>query len=238
MEESLRNETVLQYMPLIHKVVHGLKINNKDYEHEDLVNIGVFGLMKAIDKYDASLNVPFINYAYMRIKGAIIDEIRKTSRVSRSKIKAVNNYYDAVSALQQTLLRTPTDKELCKYLEITNNDLKKIYETVHQLSDVSLDSILFEDSSSETNLMEMMADDSASNAVSDIIKKEQLEYMKEAITELPEREQQMLQLIYFEELSMKEVGYIYDISTPRVSQIHGKALLKLRESLRKVYDND
>lgn len=238
MEESPRNETVLQYMPLIHKVVHGLKINNKDYEHEDLVNIGVFGLMKAIDKYDASLNVPFINYAYMRIKGAIIDEIRKTSRVSRSKIKAVNNYYDAVSALQQTLLRTPTDKELCKYLEITNNDLKKIYETVHQLSDVSLDSILFEDSSSETNLMEMMADDSASNAVSDIIKKEQLEYMKEAITELPEREQQMLQLIYFEELSMKEVGYIYDISTPRVSQIHGKALLKLRESLRKVYDND
>lgn len=238
MEESLRNETVLQYMPLIHKVVHGLKINNKDYEHEDLVNIGVFGLMKAIDKYDASLNVPFINYAYMRIKGAIIDEIRKTSRVSRSKIKAINNYYDAVSALQQTLLRTPTDKELCKYLEITNNDLKKVYETVHQLSDVSLDSILFEDSSSETNLMEMMADDSASNAVSDIIKKEQLEYMKEAITELPEREQQMLQLIYFEELSMKEVGYIYDISTPRVSQIHGKALLKLRESLRKVYDND
>ena len=77
MEESPRNETVLQYMPLIHKVVHGLKINNKDYEHEDLVNIGVFGLMKAIDKYDASLNVPFINYAYMRIKGAIIDEIEK-----------------------------------------------------------------------------------------------------------------------------------------------------------------
>lgn len=238
MEENLRNETVLQYMPLIHKVVHGLKINNKDYEHEDLVNIGVFGLMKAIDKYDASLNVPFINYAYMRIKGAIIDEVRKTSRVSRSKIKAVNNYYDAVSTLQQTLLRTPTDKELCKHLEISDKDLKKVYETVHQLSDVSLDSILFEDTSSETNLMEMMADNSVSDVAADIIKTEQLEFMKQAITQLPEREQQILQLIYFEELSMKEVGYIYDISTPRVSQIHGKALLKLRESLRKGYEND
>jgi RNA polymerase sigma factor for flagellar operon FliA len=238
MEENLRNETVVQYMPLIHKVVHGLKINNKDYEHDDLVNIGVFGLMKAIDKYDASLNVPFINYAYMRIKGAIIDEIRKTSRVSRSKIKAVNNYYDAVSTLQQKLLRTPTDKELCRHLAITDTDLKKVYETVHQLSDVSLDSILFEDSSNETNLMEVMADDSAPDAESDMIKQEQLSYMKTAITQLPERDQQILQLIYFEELSMKEVAYIYDISTPRVSQIHGKALLKLRESLAKEYDND
>ncbi|SFC40828.1 RNA polymerase sigma factor for flagellar operon FliA [Alkalibacterium subtropicum] len=238
MEENLRNETVVQYMPLIHKVVHGLKINNKDYEHDDLVNIGVFGLMKAIDKYDASLNVPFINYAYMRIKGAIIDEIRKSSRVSRSKIKAVNNYYDAVSTLQQKLLRTPTDKELCRHLGITDTDLKKVYETVHQLSDVSLDSILFEDSSNETNLMEVMADDSAPDAESKLIKEEQLSYMKTAITQLPERDQQILQLIYFEELSMKEVAYIYDISTPRVSQIHGKALLKLRESLGKVYDND
>lgn len=238
MEENLRNETVVQYMPLIHKVVHGLKINNKDYEHDDLVNIGVFGLMKAIDKYDASLNVPFINYAYMRIKGAIIDEIRKTSRVSRSKIKAVNNYYDAVSTLQQKLLRTPTDKELCRHLGITDTDLKKVYETVHQLSDVSLDSILFEDSSNETNLMEVMADESAPDAESDVIKEEQLSYMKTAITQLPERDQQILQLIYFEEMSMKEVAYIYDISTPRVSQIHGKALLKLRESLGKVYDND
>ncbi|WP_423189160.1 sigma-70 family RNA polymerase sigma factor [Alkalibacterium sp. f15] len=238
MEEKQRNETVIQYMPLIHKVVHGLKINNKDYEHEDLVNIGVIGLMKAIEKYDVSLNVPFINYAYMRIKGAIIDEIRKTSRVSRGKIKAVNNYYDAVSKLQQQLLRTPTDKELCRYLEMTDKELKKVYETVHQLADVSLDSILFEDSTNETNLIEVMTNDSAPDTETSVIKKEQLNYMKQAITKLPEREQQILQLIYFEELSMKEVAYIYDISTPRVSQIHGKALLKLRESLGKVYDND
>ncbi|OJF90891.1 sigma-70 family RNA polymerase sigma factor [Alkalibacterium sp. 20] len=238
MEENQRNETVIQYMPLIHKVVHGLKINNKDYEHEDLVNIGVIGLMKAIEKYDASLNVPFINYAYMRIKGAIIDEIRKTSRVSRGKIKAVNNYYDAISTLQQKLLRTPTDKELCRHLEITDEELKKVYETVHQLADVSLDSILFDDSTNETNLIEVMSDESAPNTENSVIKKEQLSYMKEAIVKLPEREQQILQLIYFEELSMKEVAYIYDISTPRVSQIHGKALLKLREYLGRVYDND
>lgn len=238
MEEHLRNETVMQYMPLVHKVVHGLKINNKDYDHDDLVNIGVIGLMKAIEKYNDALNVPFINYAYMRIKGAIIDEIRKTSRVSRNKIKAVNEYYDAVNSLQQELLRTPTEKEICQKMGVSESELSKIYETVHQLSDVSLDDILFEDSSSETNLMEVMTDKTAVLAEDKVIKREQLAYMQDAIKTLSEREQQILQLIYFEELSMKEVGYIYDISTPRVSQIHGKALLKLREALRKEYTDD
>lgn len=233
MEESRRNETVMQYMPLVHKVVHGLKINNRDYEHDDLVNIGVIGLMNAIEKYNESLNVPFINYAYMRIKGAIIDEIRKTSRVSRNKIKAVNAYYDAINSLQQTLLRTPTEKEIMTEMAIDTTELKKIYETVHQLADVSLDDILFEDSSSETSMQGVMTDQDTVSTEDSLIKKEQLQYMEKAVKKLTEREQQILQLIYFEELSMKEVGYIYDISTPRVSQIHGKALLKLREVLRK-----
>lgn len=238
MEEQSRNDTVMQYIPLVHKVVHGLKINNKEYEHEDLVNIGVIGLMKAIEKYDDSLNVPFINYAYMRIKGAIIDEIRKTSRVSRNKIKEVNEYYAAINTLQQELFRTPTEKEICRKMGLSEAELSKIYETVHQLSDVSLDDILFEDSSSESNLMEVMTDKTAVPAEDKVIKKEQFAYMQEAIKTLSEREQQILQLVYFEELSMKEVGFIYDISTPRVSQIHGKALLKLREALAKEYSHD
>ncbi|MCC5890724.1 MAG: FliA/WhiG family RNA polymerase sigma factor [Alkalibacterium sp.] len=222
----------MQYMPLVHKVVHGLKINNRDYDHDDLVNIGVIGLMKAIEKYNDSLNVPFINYAYMRIKGAIIDEIRKTSRVSRNKIKAVNAYYDAINELQQSLLRTPTETEIMAEMAIEMSELKKIYETVHQLADVSLDDILFEDSTGETSLQGVMTDDAVSTA-DQLIKKEQLQFMEKAVKKLSEREQQILQLIYFEELSMKEVGYIYDISTPRVSQIHGKALLRLREALGK-----
>lgn len=238
MEESLRNEQVMQYMPLVHKVVHGLKINNKEYDHEDLVNIGVIGLMSAVEKYNHSLNVPFINYAYMRIKGAIIDEIRKTSKVSRNKIKAVNDYYDAVTHLQQSLLRTPTDQEICKEMEILDKDLKNIYETIHQLSDVSLDDILFDHSSNETNLMEVMTDQTAVKAEDKVIRSEQFDFMKKAVLTLTEREQQILQLIYHEELSMKEVGYVFDISTPRVSQIHGKALLKLRETMRKDYGHD
>lgn len=238
MEETQRNEKVMQYMPLVHKVVHGLKIKNKEYDHEDLVNIGVMGLMNAIERYNETLNVPFINYAYTRIKGTIIDEVRKTSRISRGKIKAVNHYYDAINVLQQSLLRSPTEKEILKHMDISLEELKKIYASVHQLADISLDEVLFESSSSETNLLEVMTDESAVNAEEKLMKSEQLGFMEKAIETLPEREQQMLQLIYFEELTMKEVAYIFDISTPRVSQIHGKALLKLREEMGKVYADD
>jgi len=238
MQDQLRNDMVMQYMPLVHKVVHKLKINNKEYEHDDLVNIGVIGLMKAIEKYDDNLNVPFINYAYMRIKGAIIDEIRKTSRVPRRKMTAVNAYYKTINALHQTMHRTPTDDEICQHMGINDADLKKIYETVHHLSDVSLDDILFENASSETSVMDVMADTSAVMAEDKVLKKEQLQYMEKAIKTLTEREQQILQLIYFEELSMKEVGFACDISAPRVTQLHGKALLKLREAMRKDYAHD
>lgn len=238
METSQRNDKVMQYMPLVHKVVHGLKIKNKEYDHDDLVNIGVIGLMNAIERYNETLNVPFINYAYTRIKGTIIDEVRKTSRISRGRIKAVNEYYDAINYLQQTLLRTPSEKEICEHMAVTINELKKIYESVHQLADVSLDDVLFDHTSSESNLMEFLTDDSAPAAEDKLIKNEQLTYMEKAIQTLPEREQQILQLIYFEELSMKEVAYIFDISIPRVSQIHGKSLLKLREAIGKAYADD
>lgn len=238
MEDQLRNEMVMQYKPLVHKVVYKLKINNKDYEHDDLVNIGIIGLMKAIEKYDESLNVPFVNYAYMRIKGSIIDEIRKTSRVPRRKMDAVNAYYDAINHLQQTLRRSPTEDEIRREMGITDDELKKVYESVHHLSEVSLDDVLFDDSSNETSLMDAMTDESTGLSEDKLIKKEQLQYMEKAIRTLTEREQQILQLIYFEELSMTEVGYVCDISTPRVSQIHGKALLKLREAMRKDYAYD
>ena len=238
LNNQVRNDMVMEYMPLVHKVVHKLNINTKEHEHEDLVNIGVIGLMKAIEKYDDSLNVTFINYAYMRIKGSIIDELRKTSRVPRRKRTAVNNYYKAFNALQQSLHRDPTEKEICNHMGLSDSDLKSIYETIHHLSDVSLNDILFENGSSESSVMDVMADTSAVMAEDKLLKKEQLQYMEKAIKTLTEREQEVLQLIYFEELRVKEVGYACDISAPRVSQIHGNALLKLREAMRKDYAHD
>ncbi|MFC6465672.1 sigma-70 family RNA polymerase sigma factor [Marinilactibacillus sp. GCM10026970] len=233
-----RNQTVIQYMPLVHKVVHTINIKNRDYDHEDMVNIGVIGLMDALDRYDETQKVPFENYAYIRIKGAIIDEIRKTSRVPRSRMAKLNTYYKAKEELELELKRNATEIEVCQKLGLTKKELEGIHDTVHQLAYVSLDEVINVDSDNEVTILDALDDDNAPSLDESILKKEQSVYLTKAVERLTEREKQMLQMIYVERLSMKEVAYIFDISIPRVSQIHGKTLLKLRENLESDYAND
>lgn len=238
MQVEDRNQTIMQYMPLVHKVVHSINVKNRDYDHEDMVNIGVIGLMDALNRYDESQKVPFENYAYIRIKGAIIDEVRKTSRVPRSRMSKLNAYYKAKEELEVELKRTPTEKEICSKLGLTKKDLEGIHDTVHHLAYVSLDEVINVDSDNEVTMMDAIDDQDSLSMDESILKKEQSGYLSKAITKLAEREQQILQLIYVERLSMKEISYIFDISIPRVSQIHGKTLLKLRTILESDYAND
>ncbi|WP_244244572.1 sigma-70 family RNA polymerase sigma factor [Marinilactibacillus kalidii] len=233
-----RNQTVIQYMPLVHKVVHNINIKNKDYDHEDMVNIGVIGLMDALDRYDETQKVPFENYAYIRIKGAIIDEIRKTSRVPRSRMAKLNTYYKAKEELELEFRRNATEAEVCQKLGLTKKDLEGIHDTVHQLAYVSLDEVINVDSDNEVTILDALDDQNSPSLDNAILKQEQSLYLSNAVDKLSEREKQMLQLIYVERLSMKEVAFIFDISIPRVSQIHGKTLLKLRENLESDYAND
>lgn len=234
-EQQQRNDQVVEYLPLVQKVVHTIKVNNKDYDHEDLVNIGVIGLMDAIDRYDESQKVPFQNYAYIRIKGAIIDEIRRNSRIPRSRMDKLNEYYKAKEALELELKRTPTEQEIIQRLDVSAKAMESIYDTVTQLASVSLDEVLYTDSDSDTSMMDVIEDKKAINSEENLLLKEKLGALSQAIGQLNERDQQILQLIYVEELGMKDIAYILNISKARVSQLHGKALIKLREQLEGDY---
>lgn len=233
--EMEKEEAILAHMPLIRKVVNRLNVKSRDYEVEDLVNIGVIGLMDAMDRYDESKKVPFESYAYVRIKGTIIDEVRKTSKVPRSRMSKLNDFYKAKEELTQRLQRIPTDEEICDELSITDKQLKDIHETVHSLASVSLDEVLFQDSDSDASLIDLLENEEEEGVEDKLLAKEQLVYLDQAIKKLNDREQTILQLYYTEELPLKEIAYIFDISVPRVSQIHGKALLKLREYMRSDY---
>lgn len=235
MEQQQRNDQVVEYLPLVQKVVHTIKVNNKDYDHEDLVNIGVIGLMDAIDRYDESQKVPFQNYAYIRIKGAIIDEIRRNSRIPRSRMDKLNEYYKAKEALELELKRTPTEQEIIQRLDVSAKEMESIYDTFTQLASVSLDEVLYTDSDSDTSMMDVIEDKKAINSEENLLLKEKLGALSQAIGQLNERDQQILQLIYVEELGMKDIAYILNISKARVSQLHGKALIKLREQLEGDY---
>lgn len=233
-----RDNQIIKYLPLVKKVVGRIDVRGSDYDQDDLFSIGVIGLMDAIEKFDHSKNVPFEAYANLRIRGSIIDELRKTGRVSRDKIDKLNQYYNAKETLENKLLRTPEEWEICKELGIDDKQLSKIHETVHFLSTISLESSIFSNVDNDIQLMDTVKDYNTKTPEEEIIDNEQRKLLAEAISKLDERERIILNLYYNEELSLKEIAYILDISIPRVSQLHGKILLKLRGMISSSLEED
>lgn len=229
MDQLEVEQDLMKYLPLVEKAARNVKVKSHDYEIEDLVNIGFIGLMDAVEKFDASKKVPFENYAYIRIKGSIIDEVRKHAKVPRSQMDKLNDYYKAKEALEHELERKPTELEISAKLGINAKQLSAIHNTVLALSNISLDEVLFDNESEGSTRLDYIEDTDLKSSDAELLQNEQEEYLHEAIQKLTEREQTILQLYYKEELPLKDIAYIFDISVPRVSQIHGKTLMKLRE---------
>ncbi len=228
-------EMVDQYLPLVRQIVDQMNVKNKhEFDRDDLISIGIIGLMDAIQKFDFEKNVPFVHYAKWRIRGAIIDELRRNGRVSRDKIKKLKMVNEARNQLQQSLLREPRDEEICELLKISLQELYEIENTIHHLSQYSLEEILFVGDEREFQLMDIIEDTKVLSPEEDYIQRERESRLAEAIERLSEREKIILNLYYKEELTLKEIGGLLDISLSRVSQIHGKILLKLRELLKTI----
>lgn len=227
MYEVDREAEIIKYLPLVERVVQRLSIKTADYESGDLYNIGVIGLMDALRKFDPSKKVPFESYAAIRIKGAIIDDVRKHAKISRYKMAAVNQFYQARQALEQSLKREATDTEICKQLGINQSQLADIYESLHYLASVSLEDTLFAYQEEGMTLKDMVRDP-AENVEDTLVAEEKRTALVACIKKLGEREQLILSLYYTEELTLKEIAEILEVSIPRVSQIHGKTIAKLR----------
>ena len=218
---------IIKYLPLVERVVQRLSIKTADYESGDLYNIGVIGLMDALRKFDPSKKVPFESYAAIRIKGAIIDDVRKHAKISRYKMAAVNQFYQARQEFEQSLKREATDTEICKQLGINQSQLADIYESLHYLASVSLEDTLFAYQEEGMTLKDMVRDP-AENVEDTLVAEEKRTALVACIKKLGEREQLILSLYYTEELTLKEIAEILEVSIPRVSHIHGKTIAKLR----------
>lgn len=235
---SNQDNLIIKYLPLVKRIVGRIEVRDSGFDQDDLISVGVIGLMDAISKYDHNKKVPFEAYATLRIRGSIIDELRKSGRVSRDKIAKLNQYYAAKETLEKRLLRTPEELEICAELDINEKQLYKLHETVHYLSNMSLESTIFSSLGNDIQLMDVVADDNAKSPEEEFIENEQRVSLVEAISSLKERERIILNLYYVEELSLKEIAYALDISIPRVSQIHGKILIKMRGILEPVGEVD
>jgi RNA polymerase sigma factor for flagellar operon FliA len=225
-------DEIIKYLPLVERVVNRIGIKSQEYEKGDLFNIGVIGLMDALHKFDASKKVPFESYAAIRIRGAIIDEVRKNAKLSRYKMARVNAYYQVKQRLEQELKREVTDNEICKELEIDSKQLGEIFDSIHYLASMSLEDTLFNQEDEGIELKDTIKDTSIVSAEEQMLEVEHKQALQVGIQKLTEREQLLLSLYYKEELTLREIAEVLDVSIARVSQIHGKTISKLKQIIQ------
>jgi len=236
---KIRNFFIEKYAPLVKYVVSNMNIYvNDQSDYDDLIGWGIEGLIDAIDRFDPDRGVKFKTYAIIRIRGSIYDKLREMDWIPRSVRQIEKEYQKAVSELQYELGEKPTEEMIAERLGFSLEELKenalKLQNAKNYIS--SLDNVIFPDSSSSENsitledVLEVPYEDA--NPETLVIKNEIIEKIKEAIKELPEKELQVIMLYYHEELTLKEIGAILNVTESRVSQLHARALELLREKLK------
>lgn len=201
-------------------------------ELNDLMSYGVMGLMDAVDKFDEKRGVQFKTYAELRIRGAILDGLRELDWVPRSLRKRQRELEAAFRKLENTLGRSASDEEVAAELEM---EMEDYFSMLNDLKGVTLGPLETSDPNSEDSPLYYIADKEDNLPTVKVEKRQVKELLVKGIELLPDKEKLVLSLYYFEGLTMKEVGKVLDITESRVSQLHSKAVLRLRSKMSKSF---
>ncbi|MGL5693922.1 MAG: sigma-70 family RNA polymerase sigma factor [Peptostreptococcaceae bacterium] len=234
--EQDREQLILENMYLVKYIASKYYTQKLGMEYEDLVSYGVMGLIDAANKFDDSRGCKFSTYATLKIKSFIIDEIRRFSPISRNDVARINQYNSTVDTLQKTLLREPTEKEISDQMNVSLKDIKKIENSIHVMTTTSLDSVIFE-GNNDISLIDTIKEDERLSPSHIIEEQEKVEILAKAIDLLNEKDRLVLSLYYYEELTLKEIGKILEVSESRVSQLHSRAIVNLRGKMSKLNYN-
>jgi len=230
-EPLIKEKLIIQYAPLVKLVAGRISIHVGQYvEYEDLVSYGIFGLIDAIDKFDFNKGVKFETYASLRIRGEIIDNIRRLDwvpRTLRQKSKRIDKIY---FSLESKLGREPTYEEIAENMKISVEEVKDVMQQAVVSSLISLDDYV--DANKDVTIADVVEVKTDSPDLS-YEKKEMKAMLVDAINQLTEKEKKVVTLYYFEELTLKEISKIMSVSESRISQIHSKAIVKLQSKLGK-----
>lgn len=230
---KLREFFIEKYAPLVKfvagKVAVGMPSN---VEFDDLVGYGVFGLIDAIDKYDPNKKIKFNTYAVTRIRGAILDELRSIDWVPRSVRQKTREIEDTVAELEGRLGRPVTDEEIAAAMGVSLENFHQLLVKVSGTSVISLTDLRFGRDENEESSFGDIIESPASLNPDVIVEREEIkQIIIDSINELPEREQQVLVMYYYEDMTLKEIGKVLHVTESRVSQIHTSANIKLRAKL-------
>lgn len=227
-----REAAIQQYAPLVKYVVGRLAIGLPTIlDYEDILSYGTIGLIEALDRFDSSKGVKFETYAISRIRGAIIDALRSLDRLPRSVRQKAKKLEQVTVALTAEFGREPTDSEVATALGMTQHQFHGMIVDASWVT-VSLDGLLDRDENNDgANATELPANPDEEDFTRRLERRQMIEALTGAVKALPEREWLIVSLYYKDEMTMKEIAQILDISESRVCQLHGRALGRLRARL-------
>ncbi len=228
-DPASREQLIIQHTPLVKYVIGRLAIHLPQVlEFEDLLGYGTLGLIQAFERFDPSRGVKFESYAVMRIRGAILDALRALRGLPQSVTDKAKRLQRTAMELEQTLGRPPTDEELAQALDLTTEQLNQQMVDASWVT-VSLDTII--DNQGDGDVRALTSHRSEDDVVGMVERREMVAELSRALQTLTERERLILNLYYQEELTMREIGRVLDVSEGRICQLHARALHKLRVAL-------
>jgi RNA polymerase sigma factor for flagellar operon FliA len=233
MTPAERDALIHETLPLIKHIAHRVATRlPSNIELQDLINAGVLGLLDAIDKFEPERNVKFKTYAEVRIRGAILDSLRNLDWAPRSLRKKSRDLERTYADLSQKLGRPATDEEMSEAMGADLEDFHALVDQLHGLTIGSFENL--SDGEDSDSYLNYYPDDGSNDPFTRFQSSELTKLLIDAIEDLPEKERLVLSLYYYEEFTMKEIGSLLGVNESRVSQLHTKAMLRLRGKLGKV----
>jgi len=232
-DPKTREDLILEYAPLVKYIADRMAIRlPPNVSREEMMSAGILGLYDALDKYDSEKGCKFQTYAEHRIKGAMLDELRKMGWASRSVMKDVHRIEDALSTLKFRLGREPQDFEIAREMGVDIDLYYRMTRRAQGISLLSLDEIM----SNGTVPKFAERNSNTRSSFDELEVKELKDVISKAILTLTEKEQLVVSLYYYDELTLKEIGRVVNLTESRVSQIHSKTILRLRLKLKSYYE--
>ena len=226
-----RDKWIEKYLPLVKSIVCRLRHHFPEtYETEDMYGVGVRSLILAVNRFDPAKGKSFGNYATLRIKGGLLDELRRIDHLPRANRAKARSLQATILELEMSLSRPPTEEEVRTKLNLTPSEYGKLLKQTQPVVFVPMDGKNYEqgDSDESSSLTETLDDPTESTAFEKVEKAEKIRLLRDKIKDLPDQSQKILLLYYIEELRLSEIAHLFKLSEGRISQIISQSILTLR----------
>jgi RNA polymerase sigma factor for flagellar operon FliA len=222
-------DLIERFLPLVRNVVDRIKLTLPQHiDADDLYSVGVMGLISAVRKYDPTQGNTFAGYAAMRIRGGILDELRRMDWCPRRTRARARKLKESINAVEQKLGRAATEDEICKELGLTRKEYAKWLDEVRPVTFVALDQHAEGEESEGASLHELLADETNTTGRDNLEREELLKILSQTMSELPDIPRKILAMYYFEGMRLAEIAAVFGLTESRICQIHSQTILGLR----------